>query len=195
MAPLDKATLAAIADDLNYLNMGELKQLCRKFGLPSAIHAEMPDGKCKKTGEADRKGIILDRLRRYLETGEVTGPTVFPACLVAGPDAAPIGPDSPVLYGQYKNRDAQILTLMQGLTDGRFNFGAIAQEVLREVWTRGEAPTYRAFAELWLAARNAHQNPNPEWAYLSDRKKDGPDKDWKKRRQDKADRIMALLMD
>lgn len=194
MAPLDKSTLATITDDLNYLNKGEMKQLCRTFGLPSVIHAEMPDGTTRKTGEADRKGIILNRLRHYLETGEVTGPTVFPAHVVAGSDAAPIGPDSPVLYGQYKNRDPEILTLMQGLTDGQFKFGAIAQEVLREVWTRGDAPTYREFAGLWRAARDAHQAPHPEWAYLSDRKKQGPDKDWKKRRQEKADRVMTVLL-
>jgi hypothetical protein len=53
-----------------------------------------------------------------------------------------------VLYGRYKNHDPAILKLMKALTQGKFEFGAIAQEVLRDCWSRNEAPSYRTFARL-----------------------------------------------
>ena len=76
-----------------------------------------------------------------------------------------------VFYGEYKDTDAKMLALMKHLTGGKFEAGAISQEVLRACWTRGEAPTYSEFAKLWLKAREEHTKPNPEWAFLTDRAK------------------------
>ncbi len=84
-----------------------------------------------------------------------------------------------IFYGQYKDSNPNLLKLMTQLTDGAFEAGAISQEVLRACWTRGEAPTYRDFAKLWLKAREDHLKPNPEWAFLTDRAKGIAGKDWK----------------
>jgi hypothetical protein len=82
---------------------------------------------------------------------------------------------------------------MKKLTHNKFEFGAIAQEVLRACWTDGYAPTYQKFAKLWLAAKQSHRQPNPEWAYLTDRKKGVAGPDWKKLRIEKANSAIKLL--
>ena len=90
-------------------------------------------------------------------------------------------------------RIPSFLELMKRLTNGAFEAGAISQEVLRGCWTRGEAPTYREFAKLWLMARADHTKPNPEWAFLTDRAKGIAGTDWKQMRIRKASAAIALL--
>jgi hypothetical protein len=120
--------------------------------------------------------------------------TIFRKEVVATRDLgrAPVESD-PVLYGQYKNRDAATLGLMKHLTDGKFEFGAIAQEVLRACWSRNHAPTHREFAKLWQQAVEDHSRPNPEWAFLSDRAAGTVGPDWKKLRNQKATAVLELL--
>ncbi len=91
-----------------------------------------------------------------------------------------------IFYGQYKNKNESILLLLKKLTEDKFEFGAIAQEVIRACWVKGHAPTYKKFANMWLEAKKEHDKPNPEWAYLTDRKNGVASSDWKKIRLVKA---------
>jgi hypothetical protein len=59
--------------------------------------------------------------------------------------------------------------VLKKLTDGRFKNGAIARILARDFWSKGIAPTYEEFASAWVAASDDHTQPNPEWAFLSDR--------------------------
>jgi hypothetical protein len=185
---------AELLRDIYYLNMQELRDFCDANRIPYWIHFEAADGRVMKSRDGDRKGIVIDRVLHFLNTGIVKPRTLFPKSVVnVKPlSSAPTESDR-VLYGQYKNGDSRILELLKGLTDGKFEAGAISQEVIRDCWTRKQAPTYREFAQLWMRASIDHKGPNPEWAYLSDLAKGTADRDWKKLRTKKAASVISIL--
>jgi hypothetical protein len=180
--------------DIYYLNTAELRGFCTAHSIPYVIEIETPDGRRARSRDIDRKGIVIDRILHFLNSGAVKPATVFRKEIVDGHDLgrAPLESDS-VLYGQYKNRDIATLKLMKHLTGGQFEFGAIAQEVLRACWSRNQAPTYREFARLWQKAVEDHSRPNPEWAFLSDRAAGTATPDWKNLRNQKAATVLSLL--
>jgi hypothetical protein len=51
-----------LLSSLNYLNMREFHDFCDRHGIPYSIVVETSTGRRKKTGDTDRKDIIL-RLR------------------------------------------------------------------------------------------------------------------------------------
>lgn len=180
--------------NIYYLNMQELRAFFDAHAIPYAIYFEGDDGRVRKSRDADRKGIVIDRVLHFLNTGTIKPRTVFAKSVVCFEPirSAPKEIDR-ILYGQYKDSDPNFLKLMKHLTGGTFEAGAISQEVLRACWTRGEAPTYREFAQLWLQARAEHIQPNPEWAFLTDRAKGLARTDWKQLRIRKAAAALALL--
>ncbi len=183
-----------VCADIYYLNLDELREFCDAHGIPYLIHVETPDGRLVRTRDADRKGIVIDRVLHFLKIGTVKPETVFRKEVVAAGerDGVPIESDKAV-YGRYRNGDPETLRLMKRLTSGKFEFGAIAQEVLRACWSRNQAPTYREFARLWEQASAAHSKPNPEWAFLSDLARGTAGPDWKKTRNRKAAAVMSIL--
>jgi hypothetical protein len=191
LTPAEKKLLA---EDIYYLNMAELRSFCDAHAIPYMIHLEKPDGRVVQARDADRKGVVIGRILHFLRTGVIKPKTIFRKSVVASesPDYSPTQSDK-VLFGHYKNHDQAILKLMKQLTAGEFDFGAIAQEVLRACWSRNHAPTYREFAELWQKAIAQHSEPNPEWAFLSDRRRSNTSSDWKRVRAPKAARVIAIL--
>ena len=159
-----------------------------------AIYFETEDGCVRKSRDADRKGIVIDRVLHFLKTDAPKPRTLFAKSVVrlAPRFSAPTETDH-IFYGQYKDSDPGFLKLMRRLTSGAFEAGAISQEVLRTCWTRGEAPTHGEFARLWLKAREDHTKPNPEWAFLTDRARGIAGADWKQLRIRKASAAIALL--
>jgi hypothetical protein len=151
---------------LNYLNLAEIKSFCNKHSIPYTIVFETADGNRSKTTDVDRKGLILNRMRHFLKTGEILGETCFRSTLIA---------------------------LLRNLTHGKFADGAIARILAREYWTRGDAPTLKEYASAWLEAQREHTKPNPEWAFLSDRAYKTVGSDWKKMRTSKAKRVIKIL--
>lgn len=197
MSPLDKLTAserAELLENIYYLNMAELREFCDVHKIPYAIYFEGEDGRIRKSRDADRKGIVIDRVVHFLKTGAIKPRTVFAKSVVRFEPmrSAPTESDR-IFYGQYKDSDPDFLKLMKQVTHGRFEAGAISQEVLRACWTRSEAPTHRDFAQLWTRAREAHTKPNPEWAFLTDLAKGIAGADWKAMRKRKAARALALL--
>src|SRR4029079_16029713 len=91
-----------LLEELNYMNLEELRSFCSGRGIPFRIVAEAADGKVKGTKDTDRKPIVLARVRRYLTTGQVGQPTRIPAHIVreAGPPARP-GPRDRLYYRWY----------------------------------------------------------------------------------------------
>lgn len=191
---LERNQRQELLDDLNYLNTAEIKSFCKERSIPYRIIIEGKDGRRIKTNEDDRKGVILDRIRHFLKTGAILGETCLPARVVSG--GAP--PENPkptdrLFYGQYKKTNRNLITLLEELTNGYFCDGAIARIVLREFWSRGQAPTFQEYASAWLRARAEHGRPNPEWAFLSDLARGAAGPEWKKLRARKAKKVMILL--
>lgn len=101
-----------------------------------------------------------------------------------------------MFYGQYDKADhamIAMISLLKLLIDGRFENGAIARILARKFWNQGEAPKYGDFAAAWLQALREHTQPNPEWAFLSDRASKKDTADWKRLRNDTASKVMKVL--
>jgi hypothetical protein len=191
---LPKEERQDLLNDLNYLNTAEIKLFCKRQSIPYAITIETDDGGRRKTNEDDRKGVILNRIRHFLNTGVVLGETCFPAtvvCLDAPPEKRT--PTDRLFYGQYDKANHATTTLLKALSNGSFRHGAIARILAREFWSRGQAPTFKEYASAWLQAVNEHRRPNAEWAFLADRARGTAGPDWKELRAKKAAKVMKAL--
>ena len=154
----------------------------------------MKDGRRRRTAEGDRKGVILDRVWHFVQTGTIPEETRFRAAVVCfSPLPKLVTANDRLFYGQYEKTNATMMALLRGLTQGRFQDGALARIVARSFWSRGQAPTFAEYAEAWLHASDEHTSPRPEWAYLSDRSTTGLVQDWKKLRAQKASRVLEVL--
>jgi hypothetical protein len=183
-----------LLDDLNYLNTTEIKSFCQRHSIPYKIAIETRDGGRRMTKDVDRKGVMLNRIRHFLQTGLVLEQTCFPAAIVClDPLPGNITADDRLFYGQYDKKHRQRMILLKGLTNGRFEDGAIARILARHFWSKGEAPTLREFATAWIQASTEHTKPNPEWAFLADRANKVAGSDWKQLRVRKAAKVMKLL--
>jgi hypothetical protein len=194
LSRLPKGEQQELLSDLNYLNLSEIKSLCKRHSIPYRIAIETDDGRKKPAREDDRKGVILARLRHFLRTGFVRGQTCFPARVVCS-DPLPVRltEDDRLFYGQYDKTNRAMTALLKRLTGGRFRHGAIARMLARKFWSEGEAPTFGEFAAAWVRASARHTRPNPEWAFLSDKASMGAMRSWKKIRAQKASKVLKVL--
>jgi len=195
-APINRLPIGErqrLLDDLNYLNISEVKAFCKRHTIPYAIFIKTTQG-MRRAGEDDRKGIVLTRVRHFLQTGTVLPPTCFPeSILAAGPLPANPRPADRLHYGQYDKRNGAMLAVLASLTDGQFRHGAVARILARDFWSRGCAPTLEEFASAWLHATRTSPRPRPEWAFLSDRASGTAGKNWKAARARVARRILPVL--
>ena len=188
LAKLSKDAQARFLEELNYLNLEEIRGFCSDRGIPYRILAEYPGGKIKATKDTDRKPIVLARVRQYLATGKVGEPTCIPMEIVRqdDPPARP-GPRDRLYYRWYAKEHTGIIRSLADLTDGRFRDGAVARMLVMEFWTRGEAPTLAEFAQAWTKAKaEEHRLLTAEYAYLTDLKLKRAGSDWKNLRKTKA---------
>ena len=195
LSKLTKDAQARFLEELNYLNLGEIRGFCSDRGIPYRILAEYPDGKIKATKDTDRKPIVLARVRHYLTTGKVGQPTCIPAEIVRDdqPPASP-GPRDRLYYRWYSKEHTGILQSLVELTDGRFRDGAVARVLAMEFWTRGEAPTLAEFARAWTQAKaDEHRLLTAEYAYLTDLKHKREGGEWKSLRKAKAASALKTL--
>lgn len=194
ISKLPESERQELLDDLNYLNTAEIKSFCRRHSIPYTIAIETAEGRRQKTKDDDRKAIMLDRIRHFLQTGVVLQQTCFPAAVVCF-DPLPENPteNDRLFYGQYDKTNRTMISLLKDLTGGRFQNGAIARILARRFWSEGEAPTFKEYASAWLRASSEHTKPNPEWAFLSDRASKAAGPDWKILRANKAKRVVKAL--
>src|SRR4029434_1805096 len=91
LSQLTATERARLLEELNYMNLEEIRGFCSERAIPYRIMVESADGKVKATKDTDRKPIVLARVRRYLATGQVGQPTRIPAQIVRGesPPARP----------------------------------------------------------------------------------------------------------
>lgn len=195
LSRLPKSEQARLLEELNYLNLEEIRGFCSPRGIPYRIVAEYPHGKVKATKDTDRKPIVLARVRRYLTTGDVGQPTRIPAAIVRdeNPPARP-GPRDRLYYRWYAKEHTGVMERLRDLTAGRFRDGAVARVLVMECWTRGEAPTLEEFARSWTSARTGqHRLLTPEYAYLTDLQHQRAGGDWKALRKAKAKSALETL--
>src|SRR4051812_49357968 len=82
LSQLTKSEQARLLEELNYMNLEEIRAFCSERGIPYRVVAEYSNGKVKSTKDTDRKPIVLARVRRYLRTGRVDQPTRISAQIV-----------------------------------------------------------------------------------------------------------------
>jgi hypothetical protein len=61
---LNDSERTALLENLNYLNMKELREFCDAHGIPYAIFFETDNGSVRKSRDADRKGFAEANGRR-----------------------------------------------------------------------------------------------------------------------------------
>jgi hypothetical protein len=194
ISKLPKGERQALLDDLNYLNISEIRSFCKRHSIPYRIAIETKDGRRSMTRDDDRKGVILNRIRHFLQTGVILNETCFPAAVACFDQLSDhITADDRLFYGQYDKTNRTMITLLKSLTDGQFENGAIARMLARDFWSRGKAPTFGEYASAWSDASREHLRPNPEWAFLSDRASKGAVQDWAKLGKQKASKVMKVL--
>ncbi len=194
ISKLPKRERQELLDDLNYLNISEIKTFCERHRIPYRIAIETKDGRRRMTRDNDRKGVILDRIRHFLQTGVILEETYFRAAVVCFDQISDqITADDRLFYGQYDKTNRIMIILLKSLTDGQFENGAIARILARDFWTRGTAPTFREYASAWTRASREHLRPNPEWSFLSDKASKGNVRDWAKLRRQRASKVMKVL--
>ena len=195
LSQLTKREQVRLLEELNYMNLEEIRGFCAERGIPYRIVAESSNGKVKATKDTDRKPIVLARVRRYLRTGQVGRPTCIPARIVReeNPPARP-GPRDRLYYRWYAKEFEGVMRLLRDLTVGRFRDGAVARVLAMKFWTRGEAPTFEEFARAWTKAKAEERRLlTPEYAYLTDLRHRRADSDWKALRKAKAKSALETL--
>src|SRR5216110_3046080 len=125
LSQLTKGEQARLLEELNYMNLEEIRGFCAQRGIPYRIVAEYPNGKVKATKDTDRKPIVLARVRRYLTTGQVGQPTRISAQIVRRENPpARLGPRDRLYYRWYAKEHTGVLAVLRDLTGGRFQDGA-----------------------------------------------------------------------
>ena len=191
---LSRAGQQELLNDLNYLNTAEIKAFCKKHAIPFAIVVATLDGGRARTGKEDRKGVMLDRVRHFLTTGQILPETCFSAAVVSfDPQREDLAAGDRLLYGQYSKTNRALMAILKELTGGKFTDGAVARILARDFWSQRTAPTLEVFAAEWIRATREHTRPNPEWAFLSDRSNKTTGADWKSLRNKKARKVLEVL--
>ena len=195
LSQLSKLEQARLFEELNYMNLEEIRGFCSEHGIPFRIVAEHPGGRVRVTKDTDRKPILLARVRRYLRTGLGGPPTRIPATIVRDEKPpARLQPHDRLYYRWYAKEFEGVMRLLRDLTAGRFRDGAVARVVAMDFWTRGRAPTFIEFARAWTKAKaEEHRLFTPEYAYLTDLKHKRADGDWKAMRTAKARSALKTL--
>jgi hypothetical protein len=178
---------------LNYLNMEEFRSFCDKHKIPYTIYYESTNGLLKKTGDKDRKGIVLARIKKYLNTGKASKPTIIQKKIVCFQPLKNPKKTDRLNFGQYDWKNKKFFDLMKSMTENKFKDGALARKVIRQFWSEGKAPTLRQYAKAWLKENDSHTDPLPEWAFLTDKKKGISMKNWKSVRIHKARLAIKML--
>lgn len=183
-----------LVEDAQYLNLAEMKEFCSAHKLPLHIHVEGDNGRLVRSADRDRKDVVLERIVHFAISGEIQGPTVYAANVVAtDPLPQELTARTRIRYGQYEKKNRGFLRLLEQLTDGQFQTGMIARLVLRDFWTAGKAPTMKQFAVAWIEATRQHTQPRPEGAYLVDLARGTAGPEWKAQRVERAARALRTL--
>jgi len=195
LARLTSGEQARFLEELNYLNLEEIRGFCSRCSIPYRIVIAYPDGTVRATKDTDRKPVVLARVRRYLTTGDAGPPThiVSEIAREAKPPTRLLAHNR-LYYRWYAKEHEGVLRRLRLLTGGQFKDGAVARVLAMKFWTRGEAPTLEEFARAWTRAKgNQHRLLTAEYAYLTDVQRGRADGNWKAVRKAKAASALKTL--
>lgn len=152
---LNKQEKDDLFDAFNYMNMSEIKELCKRYSISAS----------------GKKGEILDRLKYFLTTGKILLPEILPEISIAKPGKIyPIAPNTKILKGAYKN-NSETRSFFKKLIGENFHFTSFGQDWILKCWQEGRPPTYAKFAKFWQKEysfrKKSEANPKNEWAYLT----------------------------
>ncbi len=182
-------------DEMNYLNMTEIKMICRSLKIPFQIHIEKLNGELSKTSDIESKSYLLDKIYLFLTTKRKPLPIIYRSKIISfEPFKEKYSEDDLLLFNDFKSTNKELIQKLQDLTHHRFKFGAIAFLEAHKLWRAGKTVSLKKFAKIWETAMTEHTKPLEEWAYLTDLQ-NGFDKDsWKKHRVDVADKLMKNIL-
>lgn len=189
----DSDVLKQLYEDLHYLHMSELKELCLTFNIAGV----------------GVKKVLIDRLMIVFggKSSEHHGHKNIPTVSRAKKGIVyPIAPDALMLYGSYKNSYEQRF-FFKKLIGNHFHFTAYGIDWLRGRWVAGNPPTYQEFADYWQQEyerrKTVQVKPKDEWAYINFVQRyyqeyplapqDVVMVAWNKERQHRKDRVVGLL--
>lgn len=193
-------SINSIKQSIYYLNMKELVSFCKYVGVDIDIYVQKKDNMDNiilvKTGETDRKEIIVDKILKFISEKKVSK-TVIPLAMISNKKLPnKLSKYDFVYYDQFKNGNKKILKLMKSLTDDKFKFGSVSVILLKDSWTKRKRPlTYQQFAKLWIIQYKKDNNViRPEWKYMTEISK-GMDRDqWKTVRNRVAKEVLNNLI-
>lgn len=156
---LSKKDKENLFDALYYMKMPEIKAICQKYSISAA----------------GKKGIVLERIKHYLATGQVMLPSIIPTASKAKfGKKYPLAENTQILMGAYKN-DLATRNFFKKIIGEHFHFTAYGQDWILKCWQAGKPPTYSQFAKFWqkeyLLRKKSEATPKKEWAYLNFMKK------------------------
>src|SRR5262245_9732002 len=128
LSRLTKRERARLLEELNYMNLEEIRGFCSARAIPYRIVAESSNGTVTAKKDTDRKPIVLARVRRYLRTGQIGKATCISLQIVRdeNPPARP-GLRDRLYYRWYAKEFDGVMRLLRDLTGGRFRDGAVAR--------------------------------------------------------------------
>lgn len=182
-----------IDQHIYYLNMIELTNICKKFNIDYQIYIEKEKNIFVKTNDKDVKKTLIKKIITYIKTSKRLPRTTYKHSVIKfEPVPQSLKKTDVCYYGQYKNGNQIILSLMKKLTDNKFKFGAISCDILKTAWSQNKKITYQHLANKWMSI---HENTfdHPEWAFIDFVRSTGSNQNWKKVRNDIAKKIMKLI--
>lgn len=186
--PLDKY----VQKNIYYMNISELEKIAKKYDLYTHIYIQKDDGTIKRTSERDVKMNIIKRILQYLKNGQRLKATIYPKTIIKRDRTTnELTSKSYIYYGQYKNGDKNIISIMSKLTNNKFFFGAVSCNILRHIWSHGKKITYKEFSKLWIKEINK-ATKHPEWQYIDFLRHNDKSK-WKSTRNKISNKILSII--
>lgn len=181
--------------DLNYLNMQEIRSLAVHCKLPIHIHYQNQKNKIVKNSDIESKRYLLDKIFDYINGKRNFKPIIYSRQVVSfEPFKEIYFKTDLVLYRDFKSTNKSLAQFLKKITDNKFYFGAIAFIEAHKLWRRGKIVTLQEYVKIWNKALDAHENPLAEWAFMCEMQKGMSKEEWKIYRQNKANTIIAALL-
>ncbi len=152
---LSPQEMKELFDALHFMNMKELRDLCKTYNIP------WQEGKAE----------LIKKIMHFLKTGTVLPAKTIPAISRAQKCMNyPLAENTPVLYGAYKN-DLKTRIFFKKLIGPHFHFTAFGVDWINARWHDGNPPTYKEFAQMWQKEyelrKKTKAQPKKEWALLT----------------------------
>lgn len=179
-------------DDLYYLNISELKQLCNYLKIPYYFYKKNDNGDLIKLSYHLVKKDIVKKLIKLINNKNdksIYEPIIIKNKLFANkPILTNVKKNDFIYIDQYKNGNKYIYNLLKKLTDNKFKIGSLSCFLIRKIFKNNILITYQNFAQMYL--KHIDKNiEHPEWMYINYK-----NDNWHNDRKNIADKIMNYFL-